>query len=156
MVVQDQKLYDFMFYRTGNGVDCAYVLPAKAVSESMFDYWESLHPGLPSPEGQIAREQVVDPANEIHKILPRPENTARPELSSPNQEAMDITQKLDQNPSSSNQVALNIIQKSLPQSRPSPKSHQSFLARRGEQLACQMTGDVLQHSRTLLRGIGSQ
>ena len=49
----------------------AYMLPIQAVLESISKHWQSLHPGLPSPEIQVAPEEMVDAANNVDEILPK-------------------------------------------------------------------------------------
>ena len=58
----------------GNGVEWAYMLPIEAVFQSISKTLGSLHPDLPSPEVQIAREEVMGGANQSYKILPKPEH----------------------------------------------------------------------------------
>ena len=63
----------------GKGVDWAYMLPIEAVFQSISKTLGSLHPDLPSPEVQIAHENLVGGANQSYNILPYLED--RPELS---------------------------------------------------------------------------
>ena len=65
----------------GNGVEWAYMLPIEAVFQSISKTLASIHPDLPSPEVQIAREEVVNVANENDKILSRPEDRLKLSIS---------------------------------------------------------------------------
>ena len=56
----------------GNGVEWAYMLPIEAIFESISKTLGSLHPEWPLPEVQVACEEAVASANEINKILPKP------------------------------------------------------------------------------------
>ena len=55
------------------------MLPIEAIFQSISKTLGSLHPDLPSPEVQIAREEAVGGANENYKLLPKSQD--RPELS---------------------------------------------------------------------------
>lgn len=56
------------------------MLPIEAVLNSISDYWQYLHPGLPRPEVQIAGDEVVDNATKIHEIMPEPEDKSEPSI----------------------------------------------------------------------------
>ena len=76
-VIQDEKLCGVIFCRMGNEVEWAYMLPIEAIFQSISKTLGSLHPGLPSPEVQIAREEVVGDANENSEIVTKPEDRAK-------------------------------------------------------------------------------
>ena len=54
------------------------MLPIEAVLDSISEYWQYLHPGLPRPEVQIAGDEVVDNATKTHEIMPEPEDKSEP------------------------------------------------------------------------------
>lgn len=56
------------------------MLPIEAVLNSISEYWQYLHPGLPRPEVQIAGDEVVDNATKIHEIMPEPEDKSEPSI----------------------------------------------------------------------------
>lgn len=78
-VIRDEKLCGVIFCRMGNGVKWAYMLPIEAVFRSISKTLGALHPDWPSPEVQIAREEVVGDANENSEIITKPED--RPKFS---------------------------------------------------------------------------
>ena len=57
------------------------MLPIEAVLDSISEYWEYLHPGLPRPDVQIVGDKVVDPSTKTHEIMPKPEEKSEPSLS---------------------------------------------------------------------------
>ena len=56
------------------------MLPIEAVLNSISEYWQYLHPGLPRPEVQIAGDEVVDNATKTHEIMPEPEDKSEPSI----------------------------------------------------------------------------
>lgn len=56
------------------------MLPIEAVLNSISEYWQYLHPGLPRPEVQIAGDEVVDNATKTHDIMLEPEDKSEPSI----------------------------------------------------------------------------
>ena len=90
------------------------MLPIEAVFQSISKTLGSLHPDWPSPDVQIAREELVGGANENYKNLPKPED--RPELSNPELPKLKLSEPRSDEHNSENSPAASTfprIQRSM-------------------------------------------
>ena len=120
----------------GNGVEWAYMLPIEAIFRSISKTLGSLHPDWPSPEVQIAREEVVGGAHENYKILPKPED--KPELSNSETPKLKFSKSRSDKTSHENSPAASTfpkIQHSMKRRRSDLTDHSRRFATTDESIA---------------------